>query len=601
MDRHATATLIVFLILFAGLLPAASRADLSMDIAANGDIVFVSDARLHELPVGGIEARPISGAAVPASRPRLSADGRRVVYESRSGTRTNVRLLDPGTGDDRIVDAGPWNNVEPAWHPSGERIVFASARRHTGFDIWEHDLATGLSWRVSTRPGDERDPAWSANGRDLVYVHRVVSRWSLVLRRHGQPERVLVHSNEPLAAPAWRPDGSLVSFVRRTPSGPRIDMVILASPPLERTLVEESGLAGHGLRWRDRANIAFASGGMLRERDFNSWRSQPRPFRAATAGPRIARAESPVRVLPVRDPAARPLVVRAGRIWDGIAASYRHDVDVLIEDGVVTAIEGQRPRPGRILVDMSGLTLLPGLIDSLAALPDSGTAALGPAILASGVTMVVAEHDDAADLDARWAGAETPGPRLLVAGPAGNADAWLLMAGDDADPATAERPLLLPDFRLGGVDLFSGFDTPGADWYRDLLASRQARILAGAGDAESVVTPHAWYRPGGAPPALASAASPLPPGIALQAQLRGLVAAGAEPRQALAAAGVNAARGLGLGLRAGRIAPGAVADLLIVDGDPLADIDAALAVIGVVRNGRFFSTARLLEMSTADP
>jgi len=45
----------------------------------------------------------------------------------------------------------------------------------------------------------------------------------------------------------------------------------------------------------------------------------------------------------------------------------------------------------------------------------------------------------------------------------------------------------------------------------------------------------------------------------------------------------------------GRIATGAAADLVLVDGDPLADIAAALNVVAVVRNGRFFSVAGLID------
>ena len=68
-----------------------------------------------------------------------------------------------------------------------------------------------------------------------------------------------------------------------------------------------------------------------------------------------------------------------------------------------------------------------------------------------------------------------------------------------------------------------------------------------------------------------------------------------SPEQVLRAAGVNAAAALGLGLQLGRIAVGSFADLVIVDGDPLADIDDALRVVGVVRNGRFFSTIGLID------
>ena len=71
--------------------------------------------------------------------------------------------------------------------------------------------------------------------------------------------------------------------------------------------------------------------------------------------------------------------------------------------------------------------------------------------------------------------------------------------------------------------------------------------------------------------------------------------------QALKAAGVNAANALGFGYRIGRIAPGSAADLVIVDGDPLANIGDALRIVGIVRNGRFFSVSGLLERAGTAP
>jgi imidazolonepropionase-like amidohydrolase len=42
-----------------------------------------------------------------------------------------------------------------------------------------------------------------------------------------------------------------------------------------------------------------------------------------------------------------------------------------------------------------------------------------------------------------------------------------------------------------------------------------------------------------------------------------------------------------------------VADLVIVRGDPLGNIADALNVVGVIRNGRFFSLSGLLDKATS--
>jgi imidazolonepropionase-like amidohydrolase len=74
-----------------------------------------------------------------------------------------------------------------------------------------------------------------------------------------------------------------------------------------------------------------------------------------------------------------------------------------------------------------------------------------------------------------------------------------------------------------------------------------------------------------------------PPGVDV-AELRLLAEAGLEPGQALAAATFRAAAHLGLD-DTGRVEAGARADLLLVDGDPLADLDALERVRLVTRDG----------------
>ncbi|MDH5455947.1 MAG: amidohydrolase family protein, partial [Gammaproteobacteria bacterium] len=177
-------------------------------------------------------------------------------------------------------------------------------------------------------------------------------------------------------------------------------------------------------------------------------------------------------------------------------------------------------------------------------------------------------HPDAEHLNTVWSGKDLPGPRVLPAA----------------------------DWPVGDYSGLADSLTPGLE---SLLSSRPARLV---GFAEPVA------RRFGEPPTidtgqtslvLGSRPNGLPAGIALHAELRALVGAGLRPEQALRAAGVNAAAELGVDPTLGRIATGAVADLVFVDGDPLAGIDTALNVVAVVRNGRFFSVAGLIDRALA--
>ena len=86
------------------------------------------------------------------------------------------------------------------------------------------------------------------------------------------------------------------------------------------------------------------------------------------------------------------------------------------------------------------------------------------------------------------------------------------------------------------------------------------------------------------------------PGFSLHDELEHLVEAGLSPRRALQAATRDAAAFLGRSATAGTIAAGKVADLVLLDADPLADIGAIRRIDTVVAAGRVFGRAALDRM-----
>jgi imidazolonepropionase-like amidohydrolase len=70
--------------------------------------------------------------------------------------------------------------------------------------------------------------------------------------------------------------------------------------------------------------------------------------------------------------------------------------------------------------------------------------------------------------------------------------------------------------------------------------------------------------------------------------------AGMTPMQIIVAATRNAADACGLGRELGTFEPGKLADLLVVDGDPLADMDCLIRIEWVVHSGRIIRKAKNL-------
>ena len=638
------------------LLPAAHAdvvisegTNIHVDIAADGRIAIDLLGSLWVQQAGHVDAEPVDTGARAVRRPRFSPDGKSLVFESGAADRTGLNILEPGNGAGSSVGDDRYANRFPEWHPGGERIVFASARNGRGFDLWEADVATGLEWRLSDLPGDETEPAWSSDGRHLVYVHVHDGQWSLMLRRFGLPDEVLVASTQPIAAPSWRPDGSLVTWLAREDTGWTVWMTILSVPRLHRRLLADDDLFLSPVAWPDRQRMIYAANGHIRTRPFDAWTSVTIPFRARIGEPpNVAAARASQRTLPATDRPSGRTIIRAGRLFDGLGNGYIDNVDVVIDDGLVSAVEARRNRSDGIVVDLGDLTLLPGLVDAYASLPDSADASLGPLLLGLGVTTVVAEHVRADELSRTWSGKDMPGPRLLSASALATATPdgplpWLVTLRGERAPAAEQRQKVLDWQQRGiavladtwqtavgaGASLLLGVDSgptsPAGRRYADVRLSSgsgEITLVSGLADAGTPGVDDLWQsrvarqfpRPrqlarrfmsvpdlAASAPTLVAGSFPngLPPGIALQAELRALAAAGLSPAEALKAAGVNAARALGLGLGIGRIAPGAMADMVVVDGDPLANVEDALLIVGIVRNGRFFSVSGLLDLAAA--
>jgi hypothetical protein len=109
----------------------------------------------------------------------------------------------------------------------------------------------------------------------------------------------------------------------------------------------------------------------------------------------------------------------------------------------------------------------------------------------------------------------------------------------------------------------------------------------------SVVTPSAILRAGGLV-ALGTDTPLSAPALGLHAALR-TFALGVSSHEALQAATINAARYTNVGNELGSIERGKIADIIMVNGDPLEDVVNAANVELVMKNGLVYTIADLLQ------
>jgi hypothetical protein len=473
-----------------------------------------------------------------------------------------------------------------------------------------------------------------------------------MLRRPGRPAVALVESDEPLAAPSWRPDGSLITFLRQCDGRLSIEMVILSDPPLVRPFVEGEDFFVAPVSWLTRSRLYYTANGHIRTRDFDDWDSTSLPF---TAGVGQAKPHTDRTVknqdLPLVNPPSARLVIRAARIFDGTGNGYRHDVDVLVDGPRIAAVGKRREWPDATILNLDNATLLPGFIDSYSSVFDGDRRSRGAELLSYGVTTLIT-NDEWPDHDpALWEGEESPGPRVLWAG-----DILLDKVDDgrryqfvtipsaglrDVDRRSAVAawqakgiPVLAESWSTGlgvGADLLLGMDSlptsPTGNQYQDIRTATQAAPVALVSGLADAGTPglsalfqsrqarvirrrvRPLHRFSSVPNyagittsiLLGSKPSGLPPGLALHAEMRALAAAGLSGDAVLRAASSSPANVLGFDGQIGRITDGALADMVLVSGDPLGKIADTMNIVAIVRNGRFYSLVSLLERASEPP
>jgi cytosine/adenosine deaminase-related metal-dependent hydrolase len=145
--------------------------------------------------------------------------------------------------------------------------------------------------------------------------------------------------------PVWSPDGTRLAFVVASVlwiAEVRADGTF-TGPPRQITDEVTDAPSWSG----DSRTLLYLHNGRLRLVAADGGRPRPVPMRLSwtTAKPRGR------------------TVIHAGRLWDGVASGLAGDVDVVVEDDRITAVEPHRPgRDGR-RIDASGSVVIPGLID----------------------------------------------------------------------------------------------------------------------------------------------------------------------------------------------------------------------------------------------
>ncbi|MTD54447.1 amidohydrolase family protein [Amycolatopsis sp. RM579] len=316
-------------------------------------IAFRALNALWSLPASGGKPVKVVDDGYFASDPDFSPDGTAMVYTSDRAGKTELWVHELGTGADRRLTDAPGAQLAPRWSPDGSRIAYTD---HDGA-VRVADVETGAVRQVTPALFLPGRVSWSPDGRLLALA--AVKPFSKRFRE-GTNQILIVDPgtggltyHEPVPGrsiatrgddgPVWSPDGRMLAFV--VESRAWVSDVDAAGRPVGDARQVTSEVTDSP-SWLGRDRLLYLNNGRLRA------------VPVAGGEPRTIPVELHWR--PAR--ATGAAVIHAGAVWDGEATALRRDVDIVLDGDRIEAVLPHRP--GRSTVDASGLTVIPGLIDT---------------------------------------------------------------------------------------------------------------------------------------------------------------------------------------------------------------------------------------------
>lgn len=221
---------------------------------------FNGTAARHILEVAdqdGYNPRPLLDSSEPIMSPTWSPNGKQIAYVSFENNHSGIYLEDVATGSRRLLSQYPgingapaWSpdgrklaivlsksgspnvyvvdigsrrltpvthdfyiNTEPSWSPDGKSLLFTSNRGGANPQIYQVNLATGNTSRISFDGDYNARASYTKDGKHIAMIHRVSGVFNIaVLDLETGATRVLNGSAGDSASPSIAPNGSMILY-----------------------------------------------------------------------------------------------------------------------------------------------------------------------------------------------------------------------------------------------------------------------------------------------------------------------------------------------------------------------------------------------------
>jgi TolB protein len=136
-----------------------------------------------------------------------------LAYTVREKGQDDIWVVGVGDRTPLRLTNSPEDDRDPAWSPNGRQLAYSS-RQDGNWEIYIYDLFAGATTRMTYDQSFQGAPRWSPDGEWLVYESYQGNNLDIYIMRvdGSQVERLTDHP-APDFSPAWSPDGRRVAFV----------------------------------------------------------------------------------------------------------------------------------------------------------------------------------------------------------------------------------------------------------------------------------------------------------------------------------------------------------------------------------------------------
>ena len=211
--------------------------------------------RLSIMDQDGANVRLLSKGDELVLTPRFSPTNQEITYMSYTKDQPKVFIMNLETGQRELVGDFPNMTFAPRFSPDGQRVVMSLGTPEGSSSIYEMDLRSRQSRRLTQSAGIDTGPSYSPDGRQVVFESdREGSQQLYVMNADGGGVRRLSTGDGRYSTPVWSPRGDYIAFTKQT-SGRFLIGVMRPDGTGERVLTE--GFHNEGPTWAPNGRVVM--------------------------------------------------------------------------------------------------------------------------------------------------------------------------------------------------------------------------------------------------------------------------------------------------------------------------------------------------------